>query len=327
MNIQGRVMFADVVVAPPVDIDKKNKHTHNYRKVLDHIRGLTANIEECPYSHRRQPEAFNSWLVQQWQFVRSDFELEGDTCPCGVRIMEKCFIRHKLSLVETYVGNECIRHFDDEFNGIARVARSLRTKGIAVTYDGPSCCGKPHIHVEGVTRAHALFKEEPHLVAHFKKIPTQVGTRRFRVELGDYLPSPALVAGERYRLYLKLVRHPAKSQLYLHVTRIAPYTDEIPYNDPQYLLKIEKLPDHVAAVSGDQTFIIHDALKAAWPGQSKWSGVRGAWLIKLRAHQTMHTVRYSLTNIQIAANLQYSTLLKPPKVVNGDYIPVSPRNK
>ena len=91
----------------------EDQGAHNFKELKCHILGLSDA---------------KSWSAArlEWEFETSD-RREGSSCPCGVKILERCHISNKKNGNETFVGNVCIKRFKPEIakalDGLARVAK------------------------------------------------------------------------------------------------------------------------------------------------------------------------------------------------------------
>lgn len=62
----------------------------------------------------------------EWDLIFVEISDEPDHCPCGQQILEHCYIRNRITLRETYVGNVCINRFlgidtGNLFDGLKRI--------------------------------------------------------------------------------------------------------------------------------------------------------------------------------------------------------------
>lgn len=48
---------------------------------------------------------------KEWTLVDIEYDENGDHCPCGHKIKEKCYIHNRFTNKDTYVGNICINKF------------------------------------------------------------------------------------------------------------------------------------------------------------------------------------------------------------------------
>lgn len=89
---------------------------HNYGQLSAHILPLSVSQD------------FNIARTE-WELVGVEVSEEFDNCPCGQAIKEHCFIRNRLTLRATYVGNVCINRFmqietGNLFDGLKRIAKN-----------------------------------------------------------------------------------------------------------------------------------------------------------------------------------------------------------
>lgn len=74
----------------------------------------------------------SDWYTASAEWEVYDFRLhdDWDSCPCGHKIKEQCFIRNKQNGNETYVGNVCVNRFGEIntgnlFAGLRRIANDI----------------------------------------------------------------------------------------------------------------------------------------------------------------------------------------------------------
>lgn len=108
----------------------QNKDISETNKKYAHLAKYLIPRSKCPQDITPMQFKEKGYLGQ-WKITGFDYDCTGAGiahCPCGQRIMIKCWIRNVMTKERCYVGSICIRHFENEqLNGILNVEASLHS--------------------------------------------------------------------------------------------------------------------------------------------------------------------------------------------------------
>lgn len=70
---------------------------------------------------------------KEWILIDIEYSEELDSCPCGQKIKEKCYIQNNITQNITYVGNKCINKFlgietGKSFNSLKQIIKNIDKK-------------------------------------------------------------------------------------------------------------------------------------------------------------------------------------------------------
>lgn len=130
----------------------------NFKRVITYLAKRTSGVDS-----NANPEDIKDIICSKWRFESSIWGAEPTNCPCGMAIVERCWLYNIDDNAHEFVGNVCIKRFGKDIESVIKVVETLKN-GVVGTVT-QVCC--KHIHVKLKSKTSNLFKYRDQVARYF----------------------------------------------------------------------------------------------------------------------------------------------------------------